>query len=241
MVAATIVAPAHAEVDLNWSPQPRTVAAGVTFDIGLWATTDDGGVQTISAMDVIVTWDAQRVLLIDVTNDGPYTWLQSGFPPDAALDGLNDTFLDGNAKYTAMSAFGNAAVATGMGLHVTTFRFVALAQTDLSHIVIEPALGVFSVTRVLGADAPNQNVTGLLSSADVSVIPPAECDADGDLDLAEYARLQACFTGAVGPGETPAYPVDPELCCTAFDYDDDGDIDLADASFYDELMTGPGS
>ncbi|MFQ5461500.1 MAG: hypothetical protein ACE5E5_02625 [Phycisphaerae bacterium] len=228
-------------VDLDWAPQPRTVAAGVTFEIGLWATTADGGFQTISAMDVVVSWDAARVQLIGVINNGPYNWMQSGFPPDPALDGLNDTFLDGNAKYTALSAFGSSALATGAGLHVTTFQFVALAKTDLSHIVIEPTWGSFSVTRVFGADAPNQNVTGLLFSADVSVIPPADCDGDGDLDLTEYARLQGCFTGAVGPSEMPAYPTNPELCCASFDYDDDGDVDVADASFYGSLMTGPGA
>jgi len=240
-MVAMMAAPALGNVDLDWSPQPRMVAAGVTFEIGLWATTDDGGFQTISAMDVVISWDAQRLELIGVINDGPYMWLQSGFPPDIALDGLNNTFLDGNAKYTALSSFGNAALATGSGLHVTTFQFVALAQTDLSHIVIEPTFGNFSVTRVLGADAPNQNVTGLLLTADVSVIPPADCDSDGDLDLIEFARLQACFTGSVGPSETPAYPVNPELCCAAFDYDDDGDVDLADAAFYGGVMTGPGS
>ncbi|MFQ5461081.1 MAG: hypothetical protein ACE5E5_00470 [Phycisphaerae bacterium] len=241
-IGAAFVTPAlGSNVDLDWAPQPRTVAAGVTFEIGLWATTADGGFQTISAMDVIVSWDAARVQLLGVINDGPYNWLQSGFPPDPALDGLNDSFLDGNAKYTALSSFGSSALATGAGLHVTTFQFVALTQTDLSHIVIEPALGNFSVTRVFGADAPNQNVTGLLFSAAVSVIPPADCDGDGDLDLTEFARLQACFTGAMSPSETPAYPTSPELCCAGFDYDDDGDIDLADAAFYGGVMTGPGS
>ncbi len=239
-VSAAFLTPALGNVDLDWAPQPRTVAAGVNFEIGLWATTDNGGFQTISAMDVIVSWDSTRVQLLGVNNDGPYNWLQSGFPPDTALDGLNNSFLDGNAKYTALSSFGSSALATGAGLHVTTFQFVALTETNLSHIVIEPTMGNFSITRVFGADAPNQNVTGLLFDAAVSVIPPADCDGDGDLDLSEHARLQVCFTGTMSPSETPSYPTDPALCCASFDYDDDGDIDLDDAAFFGNVMTGPG-
>lgn len=230
---------ARADVELSWAPQPRTVAAGVTFEIGLFATTDDGQSQSISAMDVVLSWNPMSVELLGVNNNGPYNWLQSGFPPDPALDGLNDTFLDGDAKYTALAAFGNAAMADPNGLLVTTFQFVALTETNLSAIVIEPALGNFSVTRVFGADFPNQNVTGALHDAAYSVVLPGECDGDGDNDFHEFQRLQVCFTGAVGPVDPPAYPTDPALCCGVFDYDDDGDVDLPNVEFFFSIVTGP--
>ena len=59
---------------------------------------------------------------------------------------------------------------------------------------------------------------------------PRPCDADNDLDLADFATFQACFTGA-GGGLTAG--------CDCTDVDGDGDVDLADAAIFNAFFAGP--
>ncbi|MFQ5494805.1 MAG: S8 family serine peptidase, partial [Phycisphaerae bacterium] len=137
--------------------------------------------RSIAALDVALRWDPTVVELVGAIDNGPYAWMMSGFPDDAALDGLNDSMLDGDAKYTALARIGSAATATPEGLLVTTLRFVARADNAATAIVMAPTLGGSAVTRVFGGDAPNRIVTGSLFNADVTVAPPRECDGDGDV------------------------------------------------------------
>ena len=164
---------AAADVDVSWVPDVQSVAFGSTVRVGLTLTSDNGLDQTIAGLDVVVTWDPKVLRLEGVVDDGPYAWLMSGFQPDDALDGLNNSLLDGDAKYTALAFPGFPAVATPDGLLVTTFAFTAIGPADASRVVIEPELGQYSVTRVFGADAPNQDVTGTLGEATVTVGTPA--------------------------------------------------------------------
>jgi hypothetical protein len=62
----------------------------------------------------------------------------------------------------------------------------------------------FRIARVAGAAAAS----------------PGDFDADGDVDLTDYAAFVGCATGPVA-GEVPSG-------CDAFDFDLDGNIDLAD-------------
>ncbi|UCC31516.1 MAG: SUMF1/EgtB/PvdO family nonheme iron enzyme [Phycisphaerales bacterium] len=55
-------------------------------------------------------------------------------------------------------------------------------------------------------------------------------DADGDLDLADYAQLDDCLSGP-GVGRLPA--------CGAFDQDRDDEIDLSDFASFQIQFTGP--
>ena len=59
---------------------------------------------------------------------------------------------------------------------------------------------------------------------------PVSCDGGDDLDVADFAVFQACFTGeggTVGPG------------CECSDVDADGDADLADYAIFGRFLTGP--
>ncbi|MCP4589506.1 MAG: hypothetical protein GY842_02050 [bacterium] len=62
-------------------------------------------------------------------------------------------------------------------------------------------------------------------------------DRDGDVDLADFARLQVCFTGAEG-GPPPR-----ECVCADFDPDRDPsgnhDVDLSDYRIFESFLTGP--
>lgn len=227
---------AGTSVHLRLSPTPRVVDRGVQFDVGLYAVTDEGIQQTISAMDVVLSWNPKSMQLLGVHNNGPYLWLQSGLLSDP----LNESLEDGDAKYTALSNFGESAIADTDGLLVTTLQFVALAEFELSQIVIEPQLNIYAMTRVYGADFVGQNVTGLFTGADISIMASIDCDLDGDFDLRELQHFQECFTGELLPNVSANYSLEPELCCSIFDHDDDGDIDLNDYAFFLGLLTTTG-
>jgi hypothetical protein len=63
-------------------------------------------------------------------------------------------------------------------------------------------------------------VGGFWEITSASIVPqPGDCDADGDLDLDDYA----CFAGCMsGPNTTPPGS------CEDSDMDADGDVDLLD-------------
>lgn len=220
---------ASAAVDLVLLPDPATVAVGETVDVGLYAVSDDGSDQEISGLSVVMTWNANDLELEGDLHNGPYAWSFSGFLPDPQADGLNDSFLDGNAFYQAVVNFTVPAVATAEGLLVTTFRFKARAKTAAATIVIEPELGIYSKTQVLQFDVINRDIKGALGTADITIIGAAGLAASdvwvpagrktqivvsGDLDdrntfgvtiLLELAPLE----GAVGTVIfTPPPPVD---------------------------------
>jgi hypothetical protein len=74
--------------------------------------------------------------------------------------------------------------------------------------------------------------------------PFADMDADGDVDQADFAIFQLCYTGALAPGSNVL-----SLVCACADLGDDdnniipdrdGDIDAFDASAFESCATGPG-
>jgi hypothetical protein len=58
-----------------------------------------------------------------------------------------------------------------------------------------------------------------------------DCDNDGDLDMADYAVLELCFT------TSDAGPVKPQ--CHCIDFDSDNDVDLDDRDQFLKDFTGP--
>jgi hypothetical protein len=379
--------PALAAVDLVLAPEAQTVPLGTTVDIGLYAVSNGAAQQSFSAMEVVLTWDHTALELLVAIHNGPHAWTMSGFMSDEQLDGLNNSLLDGNALYQALSI--NSASATRSGLLVVTLRFRTLANVDLSRIVIEPRFGKYSRTQVFGTAEPNQDVTGALGSArvtiadavlaaadlllpagrigevvvsgeiagqstfgvtvvvalvpragavgtvtftpappvdirelgdpwpgvgrfdaydtdrtfslllngsghdngtyvpgpvtfagalaafpvtatadargvwdvkltgpeeatslleglasallegTVTVVMPGDGDGRGTTDIRDFAELEACFTGPVGPADPPVYSDDPALRCRAYDFNDDGDVDAADFAAFAGQMSGP--
>lgn len=67
--------------------------------------------------------------------------------------------------------------------------------------------------------------------------PFADADQDGDVDQADFAALQVCYTGGAGPFTLPAE-------CACFDrpesIEPDGDIDQADLFKFEDCASGPG-
>lgn len=66
--------------------------------------------------------------------------------------------------------------------------------------------------------------------------PAADVDADGDVDLSDFASFLSCFNG---PGR--AWPPEPvsQIACACLDADDDLDVDLSDFSVFLACFNGP--
>lgn len=231
MRVPALAASAVANIDLTWSPDLQVTPTGTIVSMGLIATPDAGADQPIAAMDVVLTWDPAMLTFLDIVDDGPYEWLTCGFLPDP-IDGLNDSLTDGDAKYTALSQFADPAVAPPGGLLVTTFRFRAVGLTYETQLVIESSLGEHSHTVVYAADRPDHDVTGSLGLAAVRIGLSGDCDQDGHVEFDDFAGMQRCYTGPVGPIHPPAYPIGGAACCRVFDFDDDGDVDVRDVARY---------
>lgn len=174
-----VSAPLMGEVNLEFRPASQIARVNDTISVGLYAVYTGSGNTNISAMDVLLQWDPTKLLLLGNVNDGPYSWLQSNFPPDGGLDGLNNTFTDGNAKYTALAQFFTTAQATPAGLLVTTFQFKALAATPGTTVSIPLTLGASSRTAVYGNAFPGEDITGTRGTANVAVCAAA---ANGDMN-----------------------------------------------------------
>jgi hypothetical protein len=150
----------------------------------------------VRGMQVILQWDPVFLGLDEaqpLVNNGPYTWLLSGFYDDSGADGLNDTWEDGNAYYQAAGNFESPAWATPEGLLVTTFRFNALNPTLETEIAIVPAFGEYTATQVFGEQV-GEDVTGTLGTTTIMVEPAIDW---GTLTV----EVQGGMCG-VEPGET---------------------------------------
>ncbi len=216
-------------INLEWRPDAQTVRAGATVDVGLYAVYDDVGGTTdgsISAVDVILSWNPTVLELTGASDNSPYEWLFSGFPDDAGFDGLNDTWLDGNALYNAMSQFAPSppALATTDGLLLTTVQFEALAETPETVLTIPVDYGLFTRSRVFDGEIPGFEVQGTLGSATVRIIEscsPSVGDVNGD-EVINMTDVEAAIAVLLAP-----YDATPEQR-TAADANCDGDVDGRD-------------
>jgi hypothetical protein len=70
---------------------------------------------------------------------------------------------------------------------------------------------------------------GFWAGAATAAAQPGDCDADGDVDLADYADLEACLNG-------PQAGLDAG--CSCFDFDADGDVDLQNFGDFQQFLGG---
>ncbi len=171
MAWALVVGGALGNVNLELRPAQATVHVGEVLEVGLYAVADGAGGEAVRGLQVILQWDPAALQLnssAPVNNNGPYAWLMSGFYADAQMDGLNNSWADGNAYYQAIGNFQNLAWAPPMGLLVTTLRFSVVAPSSVAQIDIVPAYGLYTLTQVYG-ESVGQDVAGTLGSTSVRV------------------------------------------------------------------------
>lgn len=233
LVSLGAAVPAAADVDLSLHPVEDPVAVGQTVAITLTATNHSDEVQQVGAIDVILHWNPDKLGPIAVNNNGPYSWIVSGFLPDP--DGINAAFDDGDALYTALASASSPASIPAHGqLIVTTFEFEAIAAAEDTPIDIVAEQGQFAKTRVLAPNPPQLDVLGTFEGASVTLAAcgTADFNSDEDVDLEDFAAFQVCFTGD-GIAASSA-------CQCVFDSEPlDGDVDPEDFSSFVPLFTGP--
>lgn len=218
---------ASGSVNLVLVPSLDSAPVGRYVDVALYAVSDEG--TEFLAMDVVLTWDSEALEMIEVIDNGPHDWdFLFGFVPDGQLDGLNDSLLDGDALFEALSF--TRATATVDGLLVATFRFSTISDTPSAEIAIEEGLDLYNPTKVYaeGGDI----ITGSLGSTTVEVasvaslsvtelaVPAgrvAELVVSGEIDGAETIGVTVTLELSPGAGSvgdvsfTPAPPVDIEI------------------------------
>jgi hypothetical protein len=172
-----------AEINLELRAVPEACAARI-LTVSLYAVSDTAENQSIAAMNVILSWDPAVLQLRGTDNSGPYPygWSFSGFSNDHGLDGLNDTWEDGNAWYTARAQLGDPPVpawATPEGLLVVTFKFRKLHVGTPTTVAMPPSMGLYSHTVVYDGVVPGLDVTGTLTPASVLPLATGDLDCDG--------------------------------------------------------------
>jgi len=83
-----------------------------------------------------------------------------------------------------------------------------------------------TVTGPMGSDSETKS-----AFIDARPIGP-DADADGDVDLSDFAAFQMCFNG---PNRPPALPLE----CADIDFDTDADVDLSDFAWFQDCFNGP--
>ena len=206
-VCTGVIPMGNGEINLNWSPSAPIVEPGETFQIGLLAVSADQTPASCSSISTILQWDPTKIELLGRINNGPYTWQLSTFPNDSNQDGLNDTWLDGDAYYTAWSVPSNLPVIPFSGLLVTTFEFRALEAVSQTPLEIPLCTGD-APTRTVIDFGVFGNQTGILSTALIRV---SECISAADCDDGLFCNgSEACLQGVCLEGDPPCE--DGNLC-----------------------------
>ncbi len=164
--------PALANIDLEFRPPGQTASVGDTVNIGLYAVSDDETDQLLAAAQVIISWDPSYLQLLGNDDTGAVPLLSSGFPSNDPFN-LNEVVppQDGDGLYVAFALLGNPVPATPEGVLLTTFQFLALADTPQTPVdILESGGDPAGETIVFDGTVPNLDVTGTLIGSVVEII-----------------------------------------------------------------------
>ena len=237
LALALAAGPAIANINLELRALPEPCSSQYV-QIDLYAVSDSSQNQSIAAMDVILVWDPTVLKLLGVGQVGqyPYNWLFSGFPNDHALDGLNDTWDDGNALYEALAQLGSPAWATPDGLRVVTFKFKKLIVGHPTLVDIDeggPPKYQYTWTVVYDGVVPGKNVTGTLTGVDV--VPGTRGDLNCD-DRIGFGDINPFVLRLSDPAAyTDKFPNCPN---ENGDINCDGRVDFGDINPFVALLSG---
>jgi hypothetical protein len=130
LVASVRALAAPGTISLEWRPTLQTVSVGETVGIGLYAVSDSGEPEQFSAVQAVIAWDNEHLLLMGTDESGAIGLFSSGFPAGDAYN-LNETSppADGDGLWVGL-AFPDPLPATPEGSLLTTVLFEALAPTS---------------------------------------------------------------------------------------------------------------
>lgn len=170
MALCILSAQAEAAVDLMFRPAYKALRVGDQLELGLYAASNNGMNQKMSAMDVVILYDHAKIGFSNFYPDGaPYHWKMEGFLSPSP-DNINLSLDDGNMRYTAWAQLGIPAIATPRGLLVTMFEFFAVEPAARTTIDIPLNYGNV-MTRVFDGTVPNTIINGAFRPAKIMIVP----------------------------------------------------------------------
>lgn len=197
---------AAADVDLEFRVATPVVNVGDSFDVQLFAVSDDDSTQLFSATEVIFTWDPADLLLVSTTSDGAIPGVLNSLPAVGDY-GLNEAFppADGDGLLLFLGQLGAPSMATPEGVLLHTFTFNALAPTTATTIGIPAVGGNGGQTIVVSGKVPGLVITGMLRGVDVEL---AGAGCFGDLDGDEMVGFSDLLSLLGSYGVCPGCPAD---------------------------------
>ncbi len=203
LLAATT--PALAEVNVEFRTVEGSVAVGGVSNVAVYLVSDSASDQFVASAEIVFTWEPQYLQLLGVdTTGGPQLM---GFPPFPGNLPLNESSppQDGDGIYVALAFGGLPVAAAPDGTLLTTFQFIALAETSGTLVDVVASISDPPGTTVIwDGTIPNYPVTGLLTGDIVVVGEPGEATCASDLDgddevgITDFLELLAVW-GTAGP------------------------------------------
>ncbi len=161
-------------VDLALTPDSTTIAVGDTVQLDVFATPQLGLSTTTSGLDIIMNWENSFLSLTEAIPNPLVDWVATGFPNDAALDGLNNDQTDGEVVYQLLAPFVTGASIPSEGLLVASFVFEAIQATpagDATDVSMPLAAGQFTMTTVTDGTIPGLNILGDTFGSSITIVP----------------------------------------------------------------------
>jgi len=161
-------------INLQFRAGAPSYNIGDMVSVGLYAVGDTASpAQTLSAAEVVFTWQPAYMQLTGLDGTGGAPLLLSTFPVSGS-GGLNEAALpaDGDGYYRSFGMLGSPITATTSGTLITTFQFQALAATPGTPVDILMSGGSPArSTIVFDGTIPNFNVLGTIEGAPVRIVP----------------------------------------------------------------------
>ena len=199
-------------------------------DAMLWIRTTDGAIGDDGQYDPTqgsIFWDTwyRIAVVIDTTRDAvePGTGMRKyvdgvlvGMQSAQGVDGKRALRARGSQWGDVLLMFTDEDNETKPG-YVNSIQFRNYAMTDEE------------IAALGGASAAGIPLPELCAT------PGQDFDADGDVDVNDFAAFQLCFNGAGRPWPSEAGPK-----CACFDEDDDDDVDVNDFAAFQLCFNGAG-
>lgn len=160
-------------INLEFRAVSPVYNVGDTVELGLYAVSDSGVGQSLSATEVIFGWDTGFLTFVGLDGTGGAGLSLADFMT-VGSGGLNETNppADGDGLFFGFASLGTPIDATPGGTLLTTFQFQALAGTAGTAVDILATGGApVRSTVVYDGVTPNTVVTGALSGDMVVIVP----------------------------------------------------------------------